>query len=55
MLAFLIAFFNQMSGINAVLYFAPRIFELAVRYPAALLQSVGVGITTSFLPSSGCG
>ncbi len=44
-LAFLIAFFNQLSGINAVLYFAPRIFEwsgLAER--AALLQSVGIGI-----------
>ncbi len=28
LLAFLIAFFNQLSGINAVLYFAPRIFGL---------------------------
>lgn len=28
LLAFLIAFFNQLSGINAILYFAPRIFEL---------------------------
>jgi sugar porter (SP) family MFS transporter len=46
LLAFLIAFFNQMSGINAVLYFAPRIFELAgLGARAALLQSVGVGIT----------
>jgi SP family arabinose:H+ symporter-like MFS transporter len=46
MLAFLIAFFNQMSGINAVLYFAPRIFALAgLGTQAALLQSVGVGIT----------
>lgn len=26
-LAFLIAFFNQFSGINAFLYYAPRIFE----------------------------
>jgi sugar porter (SP) family MFS transporter len=46
MLAFLIAFFNQMSGINAVLYFAPRILELAgLGTRAALLQSVGVGVT----------
>jgi sugar porter (SP) family MFS transporter len=46
MLAFLIAFFNQMSGINAVLYFAPRILELAgLGARAALLQSVGVGVT----------
>jgi MFS family permease len=28
-LAFLIAFFNQLSGINAFLYYAPRIFEPA--------------------------
>ena len=28
LLAVFIAFFNQLSGINAVLYFAPRIFEL---------------------------
>jgi sugar porter (SP) family MFS transporter len=46
LLAFLIAFFNQLSGINAILYFAPRIFELAgLGEKAALLQSVGVGIT----------
>jgi MFS transporter, SP family, arabinose:H+ symporter len=46
MLAFLIAFFNQLSGINAILYFAPRIFELTgLGGKAALLQSVGIGIT----------
>ena len=46
LLAFLIAFFNQLSGINAVLYFAPRIFEMAgLGARAALLQSVGIGIT----------
>ncbi len=46
LLAFLIAFFNQLSGINAVLYFAPRIFEMAgLAARAALLQSVGVGLT----------
>lgn len=46
LLAFFIAFFNQMSGINAVLYFAPRIFELAgLGAQAAMLQSVGIGIT----------
>jgi sugar porter (SP) family MFS transporter len=46
MLAFLIAFFNQLSGINAILYFAPRIFELTgLGEKAALLQSVGIGIT----------
>lgn len=46
LLAFLIAFFNQLSGINAVLYFAPRIFEMTgLGQSAALLQSVGIGIT----------
>jgi MFS transporter, SP family, arabinose:H+ symporter len=46
MLAFLIAFFNQMSGINAVLYFAPRIFQLAgLGAKGAMLQSVGIGVT----------
>jgi sugar porter (SP) family MFS transporter len=46
MLAFLIAMFNQLSGINAVLYFAPRIFEMAgLGEKAALLQSIGIGVT----------
>lgn len=46
LLAFLIAFFNQLSGINAILYFAPRIFELTgLGTKAALLQSVGIGLT----------
>ena len=46
LLAFLVAFFNQMSGINAILYFAPRIFELTgLGTKAALLQSIGIGVT----------
>src|ERR1700733_2221447 len=46
LLAILIAFFNQMSGINAILYFAPRIFELTgLAAKAALLQSIGIGVT----------
>jgi sugar porter (SP) family MFS transporter len=46
LLAFLVAFFNQLSGINAILYFAPRIFELTgLGTKAALLQSIGIGIT----------
>jgi MFS transporter, SP family, arabinose:H+ symporter len=46
LLAVLVAFFNQLSGINAVLYFAPRIFELTgLGREAALLQSVGIGVT----------
>jgi len=46
LLAFLIAFFNQLSGINAILYFAPRIFKMTgLEEKAALLQSVGIGVT----------
>lgn len=45
-LAFLIAFFNQFSGINAVLYFAPRIFGLTGSGAEdAMLHSVGIGVT----------
>jgi len=46
MLAFLVAFFNQFSGINAFLYYAPRIFEAAgLGESTALLSSIGIGIT----------
>lgn len=46
LLAFLIAFFNQLSGINAILYFAPRIFEMTgLGEKAAMLQSIGIGVT----------
>lgn len=46
MLAFFISFFNQFSGINAFLYYAPRIFEIAgLEASSALLSSIGVGIT----------
>ncbi len=56
MLAFLVAFFNQLSGINAVLYFAPRIFELTgLGAKAALLQSVGIGITNMVFTFVGLG
>jgi MFS family permease len=46
LIAFLVAFFNQLSGINAILYFAPRIFQMTgLEDKAALLQSVGIGVT----------
>ncbi|MCY2687975.1 sugar porter family MFS transporter [Salinimicrobium sp. TH3] len=45
MLAFFIAFFNQFSGINAFLYYAPRIFEMSgLEESSALLSSVGIGV-----------
>ncbi len=44
-LAFLVAFFNQLSGINAFLYYAPRIFEEAgLEVSTALLSSIGIGV-----------
>jgi len=46
MLAFFIAFFNQFSGINAFLYYAPTIFkEAGLEKSTALLSSVGIGVT----------
>ena len=53
-LAIMVAFFNQLSGINAILYFAPRIFELTgLGQKAALLQSVGIGITNLIFTFAG--
>jgi len=45
MLAVLFAFFNQVSGINAIIYYAPRIFEMAgLGAHSSLLSTVGVGM-----------
>lgn len=44
MLAVMIAMFNQLSGINAIIYFAPRVFEMAgISAEGALLSTVGIG------------
>jgi len=44
--AFLLAAFNQLTGINALLYFAPRIFELTgIGQEHAFLQSISIGLT----------
>ena len=40
----LFAFFNQVSGINAIIYYAPRIFEMAgLGTHSSLLSTVGIG------------
>nr|WP_262483006.1 sugar porter family MFS transporter [Arsenicibacter rosenii] len=45
MLAVLFAVFNQVSGINAIIYYAPRIFEMTgLGKSSALLSSVGIGV-----------
>ena len=44
-LAILFAFFNQVSGINAIIYYAPRIFEMTgLGKSASLLSTAGIGL-----------
>ena len=42
-LAWAVAMFNQLSGINAINYYAPRIFEQFIGPHAALAATVGLG------------
>lgn len=45
-IAFLVAMFNQFSGINAILYYAPRIFELSgLNNSDSMFQSILIGVT----------
>ncbi|NQZ45735.1 MAG: sugar porter family MFS transporter [Flavobacteriaceae bacterium] len=45
LLAFLLAFFNQLSGINFVLYYAPEILERAgLASGESLFSSIGIGV-----------
>ncbi len=54
LLAFLIAFFNQLSGINAIIYFAPRVFSLAgLEKSSAFLSSVGIGVVNFLFTMAG--
>ena len=46
MFAVVLAMFNQLSGINAIMYYAPRIFEMTgLSKDTALLQAVSIGVT----------
>jgi sugar porter (SP) family MFS transporter len=45
MLAVLFAVFNQVSGINAIIYYSPRIFEMTgLGKNSSLLSTAGIGI-----------
>jgi sugar porter (SP) family MFS transporter len=45
MLAILFAVFNQVSGINAIIYYSPRIFEMTgLGTGSSLLSTVGLGV-----------
>ncbi len=45
MLAVVFALFNQVSGINAIIYYAPRIFEMTgAAKSSALLSTAGIGL-----------
>lgn len=45
LLAILFAVFNQVSGINAIIYYAPRVFEMAgLGAQSSLLSTVGIGL-----------
>lgn len=44
-LAIIFAVFNQVSGINAIIYYAPRVFEMAgLGAQSSLLSTVGIGL-----------
>ncbi|MEQ8555285.1 MAG: sugar porter family MFS transporter [Cyclobacteriaceae bacterium] len=54
LLAFLIAFFNQLSGINFVLYYAPEILEKAGFATAdSLLSSISIGLVNLVFTMAG--
>ena len=53
-LAFLISFFNQLSGINFILYYAPEILEMAgFATRASLFNSVLIGLTNIIFTFAG--
>jgi sugar porter (SP) family MFS transporter len=54
LLAFLLAFFNQASGINAIIYYAPRVFEMAgLAKSSAFLSSTGIGLVNLIFTMAG--
>lgn len=53
-LAFLLAFFNQLSGINFILYYAPEILEMAgLGAKESLMNSIFIGFTNLIFTIAG--
>ena len=53
-LAFLLAFFNQLSGINFILYYAPEILEMAgLGSKESLMNSILIGVTNLIFTIAG--
>ena len=54
LLAFLLAFFNQLSGINFILYYAPEILEMAgLGSKESLMNSILIGVTNLIFTMAG--
>lgn len=54
LLAFLLAFFNQMSGINAIIYYGKRVFEMAgFGSSSAALATTGIGLVNLLFTLAG--
>lgn len=53
-LAFLVSFFNQASGINFIIYYAPRIFEsTGLDKSNSLMATMGIGLVNLIMTMAG--
>ena len=54
LLAFLVSFFNQASGINFIIYYAPRVFEeTGMGASGSLMASIGIGVANLIFTMAG--
>ena len=54
LLAFLVAFFNQASGINFIIYYAPRVFaETGMDASSSLMATIGIGVANLIFTMAG--
>ncbi len=53
-LAFLVSFFNQASGINFIIYYAPRVFaETGMDSSSSLMATIGIGVANLIFTMAG--